>query len=262
VSDHESQISTTRRRYALALIAGLVVLAPIVAGVLITSSTGRARVDSGLAFIPETGGALNQAPAARGGAVVAIVKRDTTMRFAPGGQMIGRLARRTQFGSPAVLWVTARRGPWLGVVSPLAGNGRIGWIRRSVATLSRVNWELRVSLAARRLTVLEDGKPVRRYTVAIGRPDAPTPAGRFAVTDRLFTGNPGGPYGCCILALSARSPHAIQGWSGGDRIAIHSTPGDSGIGQPISHGCVHVTLAEGRWLLGHIPLGTPTVIST
>ena len=98
--------------------------------------------------------------------------------------------------------------------------------------------------------------------MAIGRPSAPTPRGRFAVTDRLTTGDPSGPYGCCILALSARSPHAIQGWNGGNRIAIHSTPDASSIGHPVSHGCVRLTLAQGRWLLDHIPLGTPTLIST
>jgi lipoprotein-anchoring transpeptidase ErfK/SrfK len=98
--------------------------------------------------------------------------------------------------------------------------------------------------------------------VAIGAGYAPTPTGRFAVTDRLSTGDPGGPYGCCILALSAHSPHAIAGWTGGDRIAVHSTPETESIGQPDSHGCVRVTLAEGRWLLAHIPLGTPALISS
>jgi lipoprotein-anchoring transpeptidase ErfK/SrfK len=28
----------------------------------------------------------------------------------------------------------------------------------------------------------------------------------------------------------------------------------------VSHGCLRLTLAEGRWLLSHIPLGTPTII--
>jgi lipoprotein-anchoring transpeptidase ErfK/SrfK len=110
--------------------------------------------------------------------------------------------------------------------------------------------------------VHDAGKVVQRYAVAIGRPDAPTPTGRFAVTDRLLTGDPAGPYGCCILALSAHSPHAIQGWTGGDRIAIHSTPDAASIGQAASHGCVRVTMDEGRWLLAHIPLGTPTLISS
>jgi lipoprotein-anchoring transpeptidase ErfK/SrfK len=81
------------------------------------------------------------------------------------------------------------------------------------------------------------------------------------VTDRLETGDPEGPYGCCILALSATAPHAIPGWTGGDRIAIHATPETQTIGQPDSHGCLRVTQAEARWLIYHVPLGTPVLIS-
>ncbi len=148
------------------------------------------------------------------------------------------------------------------MVSTQAGNGHIAWIPRSVTTLTRNAWVLKVSISARRLTVIDHGRTLQTYTVAVGRSDAPTPTGRFAVTDRLNTNDPTGPYGCCILALSAHSPHAIQGWSGGNRIAIHSTPETASIGQPDSHGCVRVTLADGRWLLAHIPLGTPTLISS
>jgi lipoprotein-anchoring transpeptidase ErfK/SrfK len=111
------------------------------------------------------------------------------------------------------------------------------------------------------VTVIENGKVQQRYTIAVGAPNSPTPTGSFAVTDRLETGDPGGPYGCCILALSANAPHAISDWDGGNRIAIHSTPETSSIGLPVSHGCMRLTLAEGQWLLKHIPLGTPTLIS-
>jgi lipoprotein-anchoring transpeptidase ErfK/SrfK len=58
------------------------------------------------------------------------------------------------------------------------------------------------------------------------------------------------------------APHAIQDWSGGNRIAIHSTPETSSIGQAVSHGCVRLTLPEGQWLLDHISLGTPVLISS
>ncbi len=243
----------------------LVAIAPIIVGVIITSSTVRAHADSGVAFTQPPASAPSPPPKrtvpAGSGYLVALVKHETTMRSTPGGAKLANLPTRTPFGSPQALWVTRQSGPWLGVVSPLAGNGRIGWIPRSDATLGRVSWEVRVSLSARRLTVLDNGKAVQHYTVAVGRPTAPTPTGRFAVTDRLLTGDPTGPYGCCILALSAESPHAIQGWNGGNRIAIHSTPETSAIGEPVSHGCVRVTLADGRWLLAHIPLGTPTVIT-
>jgi lipoprotein-anchoring transpeptidase ErfK/SrfK len=196
------------------------------------------------------------------GAIIAVLTRPTALRARPGGPPIAHLTKKTQFGSPETVLVVHHTGAWLGVVASQAGNGRIGWIPQRAAALARITWELKVSLSARRLTVLDAGKVVHRYTVAIGRPAAPTPTGRFAVTDRLATGDPAGPYGCCILALSARSPHAIQGWDGGDRIAIHSTPDVTSIGQPVSHGCLRLSLADGRWLLEHVPLGTPTMISS
>jgi lipoprotein-anchoring transpeptidase ErfK/SrfK len=196
------------------------------------------------------------------GVLVALLDHPTALRATPGGHSLTHLDTKTQFGSPEVLWVVTHVPGWLGVMTPQAGNNRVAWIAQSSASLRRETWELKVSLAARQLTVLDGGRVVVRYTVAIGQPDAPTPTGRFAVTDRLLTGDPEGPYGCCILALNAHSPHAIQGWTGGTRIAIHSTPEATSIGEAASHGCVRVTLAEGRWLLNHIPLGTPTLISS
>lgn len=265
MSESERQKIGPRRRGLIAAVVALLALAPVIAGIIMTSSPVRAHADSGLAFTQPPPSAPSAPPKRTvpggSGYLVALVKHATTMRTTPGGAKLASLPTRTPFGSPQALWVTRQSGPWLGVVSPLAGNGRIGWILRSDATLGRVSWELRVSLSARRLTVLDSGKAVEHYAVAIGRPTAPTPTGRFAVTDRLLTGDPTGPYGCCILALSAESPHAIQGWNGGNRIAIHSTPETSTIGEPVSHGCVRVTLADGRWLLAHIPLGTPTVIT-
>ncbi len=198
------------------------------------------------------------------GALIARVIHPTALRASPSprAHSIARLLTKTEFGSPEMLWVVNHVPGWLGVMTPQAGNGRVGWIAQGAASLSRESWKLEVSLGARRLTVLNHGKVVIRYTVAIGSPDAPTPTGRFAVTDRLVTDDPAGPYGCCILALSAHAPHAIQGWTGGTRIAIHSTPDSGSIGEAASHGCVRVTLADGRWLLAHIPLGTPTLISS
>lgn len=257
-----------RRSLALAGVVALVALVPVVAGLLIGAGSA-AKPAAAPGYTPLTTSAQRslKAPSTGGipagpGALVALVRHTTTMRSAPAGSTLAKLGTETQFGSPEALWVVSHVPGWLAVISPLAGNGRVGWIPQSATELGRVNWELKVSLSARRLTVLSDGRVLARYTVAVGSAAAPTPTGRFAVTDRLNTGDPSGPYGCCILALSAHSPHAIQGWTGGNRIAIHSTPDTASIGAPDSHGCVRVTLAEGRWLLDHVPLGTPTLISS
>lgn len=242
-------------------VVALLALVSFVIGFVITpGNTGAAGRYPG--FTPVRPSAASRPASPPGtGAVAAFVLHATVIRASPRGNDLARLSTHTEFGSREVLWVVRHAPGWLGVISPLAGNGRIGWIRRSAVSLTRVPLELRVSLSARQLTVLDDGKVVRRYAVAIGRRDAPTPTGRFAVTDLLLTGKNAGAYGCCILALSARAPHAIEGWSGGDRIAIHSTADNAGIGELVSHGCIRVTLAESRWLVGHIPLGTPTLIS-
>jgi len=263
--------SRWRMAAVIALVAALIPAIPIVIGVAISAAKPGAAKATANSFKPSAPAAptnpqTTPAPPTpthhpQPGALVALVTHATTMRGSPGGKPIAKLTTRTDFGSPQALWVQRREGKWLGVVSPIAGNGNLGWIDQSATKLGRVTWQIKVSLNRRRLMVIDNGKVVKRFTVAVGRPTAPTPTGRFAVTDRLQTGDPSGPYGCCVLALSAKSPHEIEGWNGGDRIAIHSTPETSSIGLPVSHGCMRLTLAEGRWLLSHIPLGTPTIIS-
>jgi lipoprotein-anchoring transpeptidase ErfK/SrfK len=253
----------------LALLPGIPIVVGLAISVQHAAAGAAATTTEGFAPVGQTastpapkhaGPALPAIPGGSG-SLIALVRHPTALRSSPDGRTIAQLGTKTQFGSPEVLWVVKHKPGWLGVITPQAGNGRVAWILQSMTSLTRVSWELEVSLSARRLTVLNQGKVVERYTVAIGTPGAPTPTGRFAVTDRLATDDPGGPYGCCILALSANAPHAIQGWTGGTRIAIHSTPETGTIGEAASHGCIRLTLAEGRWLLGHIPLGTPTLIS-
>ncbi|HET8980484.1 MAG TPA: L,D-transpeptidase [Solirubrobacteraceae bacterium] len=261
--------SRSRLRLLAAAIAGLLPLIPVAIGLSLGGGTTPATATTAASASHFAVVGSTPKPSRPGltlpggsGALVALIAHRTALRAQPGGRVVARLPPRTPFGSPQAVWVRRVSGHWLGVVTVLAGNNRLGWIPAADASLSRVGWELRVSLAQRRLTVLDRGRPVQHFAIAVGAPASPTPTGRFAVTDRLSTGDPAGPYGCCILALSALAPHAIQGWTGGNRIAIHSTPETSSIGEPVSHGCMRLTLAEGRWLLEHIPLGTPTVISS
>jgi hypothetical protein len=268
MTDSPPPPASRRFRPLLAVVAVLVTLVPIVIAVSLGTGGSATAVTS-----PPTTAHYTPVPTPRAkpraanlmlpagsGALVAWVQHTTEMRSSPGGHVFARLGSKTTFGTSTTVWVARLSGHWLGVVTPQAGNNHLGWIPASDASLSRVHWELKLSLSARQLTVLHNNRVMERYTVAVGAPANPTPTGRFAVTDRLLTGDPTGPYGCCILALSAQAPHAIQDWSGGNRIAIHSTPETSSIGQAVSHGCVRLTLPEGQWLINHIPLGTPTFI--
>jgi hypothetical protein len=196
------------------------------------------------------------------GALIAYVAHRTTMRSRPGGHAIAVLQTKTGFGSPTYVLVRHVKGHWLGVVNTAAGNNHIGWIRATGISLARDVWSIHAHLSRHQLDVYHDGKLIERFPIATGKPTAPTPTGLFAVTDRLTTGDPEGPYGCCILALSARAPHKISDWDGGNRIAIHSTPETDSIGYSVSHGCMRLSLADGQWLIRHIPLATPVRVSS
>jgi lipoprotein-anchoring transpeptidase ErfK/SrfK len=193
--------------------------------------------------------------------VRARVDHDLVVRSAPGGPVVARLGRRTEFGSPLTVSVVRKHGRWLGVVTTALPNGRLGWVdSRSRLRVSTTRLSLVLDLSARRLLLRDGGRVLRRMSVGVGRSSSPTPAGRFAVTDRLRGGAYGPYYGCCILALSAHQPNLPAGWRGGDRIAIHGTNDPSSIGAATSAGCPHARDADLRVLMRRIPLGTPVII--
>jgi hypothetical protein len=176
------------------------------------------------------------------------------LRARPGKRVVRQLGRRTRFRSRTILTVVARRGVWLGVLHEDMPNGRAGWVHERHVRLHPAPWSIEVDRSARRAVVRHEGKVVQRFAVGVGRPGSPTPLGRFGITDRLLAGS-GLPYGCCILALSGRQRNLPQGWPGGDRLALHGTPGDR-VGGASSAGCLHVRERDLRRLIRRVPAGT------
>jgi hypothetical protein len=175
------------------------------------------------------------------------------LRDAPDGEVVSRVGPRTEFGSPRVLPVVRRQGAWLGVIASERPNGALGWIPAARVRFVRVPVRLSVSLSQRRLRVVEHGRTVARMTIGIGATGTPTPTGWFAVTDGL---RGWGPYGCCILALSGHQPRLHQGWTGGDRLAVHGTSTTTTVGTASSLGCLRADAADLRRLLRVAMLGT------
>jgi hypothetical protein len=191
---------------------------------------------------------------------IAHVRQPMPLYARPGGAIVARLGTRTEFGSPHMLGVVRHRGRWLAVVSTLQPNGRVSWVRRRAVGLTRTDVSLTLDRSRRLLLLKRGSTVVRRMTVGVGRPESPTPTGRFAVTDKLSGYNYGPYYGCCIVALSAHQPHLPAGWTGGDRIAIHGTNVPSSIGVASSAGCPHARDADLRILMRKVPLGAPVFI--
>ena len=65
-------------------------------------------------------------------------------------------------------------------------------------------------------------------------------------------------YGCCVLALSGHQDNLPAGWIGGNRIAIHGTPGS--VGGAESHGCLRASDPDMIALFARVPLGAPVFI--
>ena len=199
------------------------------------------------------------------GHVLARVRAPVLVHDRPDGRAFARLRRTTPFDGPRTLAVfrTADRRRWLAIHSPILDNNRVGWIRndRAKLGLSRTRVSLRVNLSATRVDLRRGSRTVMRIPISIGAAGTSTPTGRYQVTDKLPASRfPKGPYGCCILALSARQPNLPPGWAGGDRIAIHGTPRTDSIGSASSNGCLRASDAHLRRLMRDVPVGAPVFI--
>lgn len=191
----------------------------------------------------------------RGGAEVDLLD-------APAGKLVATLADSTEFGSPTVLTVQKRRAGWAGVPTHLLPNGKLGWVRIDSKALKvdQIGVRIVVDLSDKRARLLrgEKTEPEHRWQVGIGAPDSPTPTGSFSITDKLEGTDLNPVYGCCALALSATQPNLPEGWTAGNRMAIHGPSGP--LGQELSAGCVWSADEDLRVLMEKAPLGTPVEI--
>ncbi len=195
---------------------------------------------------------------------VVILRRSARARLYdhPGGEGAVKAVAtdRSEFGSPRVLAVVGRRGAWLEVTSELASDNRPLWVRANPGTMrfKTTPFSIHASLGEHVAELRQEGEVLLRFPVTVGRPDSPTPKGRFAVTDVVVAGlDPA--YGCCALALTAHQPDLPLGWPGGDRIAIHGTTAP--IGEAASGGCLRAEDEVMDSLVRVVPLGTPVFIT-
>ncbi len=182
------------------------------------------------------------------------------LRASPGGAVLGDVGDRTEFGSRSAYWIERVKGAWFGVPIPDLPNGRLAWIQNDPSALSvaRTRFWIRADLSRRHMELRYGRRLLTSFPVTVGSRTSPTPLGDYSVTDGLV-GNGLGPwYGCCVLALSGHQDHLPPGWIGGDRIAIHGSPG--AIGGADSNGCLRASDQDMVSLLTRIPLGTPVFI--
>jgi lipoprotein-anchoring transpeptidase ErfK/SrfK len=183
----------------------------------------------------------------------------------PGRGVLARFGLENVNRAPTVFAVLGVRTDrdcrprWYRVQLPLRPNGNTGWISGGTVQLTSIQARISIDLSARRVTLLQGGRPVLVTTAAVGSPGTPTPTGRFYVNQRFVTRNPAGVFGPRIIGISAFSP-TLRGWPQGGPIAIHGTNNPETIGFAVSHGCIRIRNEDVLTLFRLAPAGTPVEI--
>jgi lipoprotein-anchoring transpeptidase ErfK/SrfK len=184
----------------------------------------------------------------------------TTVIYArPGGPPIAVLPV-TEMDNPTWVPVIQTQMGWERVLLPSRPNRSTGWIYAAGGGLKNAYsaYQVRIGLAARRLTVLDAGHRLGSWTVAVGTPSTPTPTGRTFLLASLAPAHPS--YSPLILPLGTHSASLDTFGGGPGTVALHGWPDKSVFGRGISHGCVRVP-AAGLRLLSRIPLGSMVIIT-
>ncbi|HWH92338.1 MAG TPA: L,D-transpeptidase [Baekduia sp.] len=165
------------------------------------------------------------------------------------------------------LRIVARRmsgGRWfVRVLVPQRPNGRSAWVAADRVRLLRTRLHVYVDRRARRLTVTRGDRTIRSARVVVGAPRSPTPAGEFAISERLRQSSARGFVGPWVLPLTAFSGTYRQFDGGPGRVAIHGRGGASlrdPLGTARSHGCIRVANGLVRWMARSLPPGVPVTI--
>ena len=182
----------------------------------------------------------------------------------PHAPVVARLDTRTPEGTQNIVLVLDRRTGadahlWIRVALPALPSGTSGWVlRRALAGYGAVRTHLVVDLEAFRATLLRGGRPLFSAEIGVGRPEWPTPTGRFYVRNRL-TRYASPFYGPVAFGTSARSS-ALTDWPAGGFVGIHGTNRPELLPGRVSHGCIRLRNEDIRELARLMPIGTPITI--
>ncbi|WP_225867162.1 L,D-transpeptidase [Cyanobium sp. PCC 7001] len=160
---------------------------------------------------------------------------------------------------------------------PLGGAGALAQTAGPAVPGSR---EVVLDRRQRHVRVLEGGRELRRFPVAVGRPGWETPVGRFAVielvrdpvwehpaTGQKVPPGPSNPLGSRWIGFH-RDCRGRRGFNGRNYLVVegcvsagfHGTPNRESVGQAVSHGCVRLFDEHARELFELVRIGTPVTV--
>lgn len=98
------------------------------------------------------------------------------------------------------------------------------------------------------LTLLSGGVPIKRFPVAVGKPETPTPVGQWEIINKYKDW--GGGFGTRWIGLNV--PWGTYG--------IHGTNKPFSIGRNMSSGCIRMHNGDVEQLYDCVRVGTPVII--
>ncbi|MEU9823975.1 L,D-transpeptidase [Micromonospora chersina] len=140
-------------------------------------------------------------------------------------------------------------------------NGRYGNVDRSATAKIGRAFEMKVDNATKQMTVYENGAVVRTLPVSLGKKSTPSSSGTMVVMEKkestvFDTRDEPDPDNQYVTKID----FAQRITWGGEY--IHAAPWSEGVqGRAnVSHGCVNVSMANGRWLFGKTLVGDPITV--
>ena len=124
---------------------------------------------------------------------------------------------------------------------------------------------IQISLKSRYLTLLDGGKVIGKYPIAIGAPESPTPAGSYAITkmDPAPTYHKKGK----VIAPGPKNPVGVRYMAyvqiGTGEYAIHGTAWPSWVKlrSAVSLGCIRMLNNDVIQVFNRVNVGTPVVVT-
>jgi len=134
------------------------------------------------------------------------------------------------------------------------GKGHVGDVDRTATSKVGRQVALEIDNATKQMSVLRDGKLIRKIPVSLGRPRTPTSSGKMVIMEKHdYTtfdtrGEPDGGYVVDVadaqrLTWGGEFIHAAP-WSEGDQGHVN-----------VSHGCTNISSAAADWLMGVTQVG-------
>lgn len=150
---------------------------------------------------------------------------------------------------------TEKQGTLAGKIKALAVLAALAVISaRAEVAENETQRKIIISIPDRKLAMMEGGKVLKIYSVAVGASTTPSPSGQFSVVQRLV--KPTYYHSGKVIEPGPRNPLGTR-WMGLSLkgYGIHGTNAPTSIGKAASHGCIRMAKADLEELFELVKVG-------